>query len=393
MKIVKSTFFRKVKSEYGNFDFKPEPGFELRSYVDYESKLIVVEESPINKKSGVGYMPNQHIVNPSNAEILEFDEYKDYFDYNEKEIISEDGKLKLIYQRKHNKETNRDYKEEKLIEVETDKVLSTGKGIVFHKEPLKNALERYQEDIKRRAKEKERIDAQFTLDEHYSYCISNLTEGKFIIGYYDKQQAFKLNYSNSNFKLSVAEMTKNRVTEHLIFETHKSFKNLDEFWHHFVSNPKWYLDYSPFKENIEWKEDRIIAKLLVNEGNKIRKLRKFTKDEYRSLSTWENQVYTDSIKRSEYKQYCSNCGEPRSFSARYPKCICGNCYPLITDKNGRKLVFYNTEAMGHGCQGYYLGDEPKEKYETNICYINEIEYYAEEARFGGIVIQQKDKSL
>jgi len=393
MKIVKSKFSKKASSQYGNFDFKPDPGFELRSYIDYQSKLIVVEESPITKKSGVGYLPKQYIVNPSNAEILKFEEYKDYFDYSEKEIISVDKKLKLIYQRKHDEETNRDYKEEKLIEMESGKILSTGKGIVFHKEPLKNALERYQNNIERRNKEKEKIDAQFTLDEHYNHCISNLKEGKFIIGYFDKKNAYKLNYINSKYVMSVANLAKGIAIENLKFEPYNSFNELEEFWNQFVSNPKWYLDYSPFKENIGRKEDRLITKLLVNEGNKIRKLGNFTKDEYGNLNTWENHVYTESIKRSEYKQYCSNCGDPRSFSARYPKCICRKCYSLITDKKGRKLEFFNTVAMGHGCQGYYTGSEPKEKYDTNICYINNIEYYAQEARFGGIVYQQKDKSL
>lgn len=52
--------------------------------------------------------------------------------------------------------------------------------------------------------------------------------------------------------------------------------------------------------------------------------------------------------------------------------------------------FYNSHFGGYGCQGYYVETEPKEKYDSNICYIGDEEYYAEEARFGGIVIQKKE---
>ena len=69
MKIVKSTLFKKVKSDYGNFDFKPNAGFELRSFIDFESKLIVVEESPIKKLPGVPYSPRQFIVDPQKIDF------------------------------------------------------------------------------------------------------------------------------------------------------------------------------------------------------------------------------------------------------------------------------------------------------------------------------------
>lgn len=390
MKILKSTFFKKVKSDYGNFDFKPDEGYELRTYIDFESKLIVVEESPIKKPSGVPYSPKQYIVDPKEGEILKFDEYKKYFNYELQEIVSEDGKFKLEYQRKHDEKTGKDYREEKLIELESDKVISTGKGIVFHADKLKNALERHYDNLERRRVQAEKIAAQKTLDEHYELCKEKLINDRFILGYFDQQQVFKIIYSGEQYILFEAIKTSLRNLNEAEFKEKSKFESLDIFWRDFTKDDKWYLNYSPFKNGIEFKEDRIIAKFIINEANKIRKKGDFTKEEYMKLNAWENQVYTETIRRNEYKQYCSNCGNERSFSARYPKCICGNCYDLTTDKNGRKVTFYNTELMVHGCQGYFVDVEPKEKYDSNICYIGDDEFYAEEARFGGIVIQKKE---
>ena len=391
MKIIRSTFFRKVKSEYGNFDFQADNGFELRSYIDFVSKFIIVEESPIEKKSGIPYTPKLYVINPKNGEVIDPKTFKKYFDYDKKEILSADGKYKLFYQRIHNDETGRDHKEEELIELENNKKITSSKGIVFSKDPLKNALERYYEDQERRRMEQEKIDAQLTLKEHYDYCKKNLVDNRFILGYYTENQAFKLVYKNELFQLFQAKRTNQTIpVKDLEFKPSKSFNILTEFWNNFILNKKWYLDNSPFKDELEFKEDRIIAKFLISEANRIRKEGDFTKDEYKKLSVWENQVYTESIRRSEYKQYCAHCQNPRYFSARYPKCICRDCYKLITDEKGNKLVFYNTEAMGHGCQGYYAGEEPRKEYDSNICYIEGTKYYAEEARFGGIVIQQKE---
>ncbi len=90
----------------------------------------------------------------------------------------------------------------------------------------------------------------------------------------------------------------------------------------------------------------------------------------------------------EAKQSCPNCGESVKKYSRYPNYLCRNCVKLITDKNGRKVAFYNTHLLGYGCQGYYVDRVKKEKYNSNICFIRNQKYFVEEARFGGIVIQE-----
>ena len=73
---------------------------------------------------------------------------------------------------------------------------------------------------------------------------------------------------------------------------------------------------------------------------------------------------------------------------RYPRYLCGNCSGRVTDKEDRRVEFFNTEFLGHGCQGRYVdSDEP---YNSDVCYVDGVECWAEEAYLGGIVIQAKE---
>lgn len=252
MKILKNTFKKKVKSKYGNFDFEPDEGFELRVYVDYESKLLVIEESPLKIKSGKLYLPIQYIIDPKSGKHLNYNQYKKYFNYDPCEITSNDNQYLLKYQRKHDSETKRDYKTEKLINIKSGKTIRQSESVAFHSEKQENLLEHHLKD---------------------------LIDGK---------------------------KTKERV----------------------------------------------------------------------------------AIQRIKQPQFCSNCNQPVNYSSRYPKYICQDCVKLLTDKDGRKVAFYNTELLGYGCQGYYIDVEPHEEFDSTTCFIQDTMFFAQEARFGGIVIQK-----
>lgn len=101
------------------------------------------------------------------------------------------------------------------------------------------------------------------------------------------------------------------------------------------------------------------------------------------IEKWENLFDLSRLKDSEIIQLCPNCLSKVSYSARYPSYICNNCKNLLTDKKGRKVSFSNVSMSG-GCQGYYV-DNGK-KYNKENCFIGEREFFAQEARFGGIVI-------
>ena len=124
----------------------------------------------------------------------------------------------------------------------------------------------------------------------------------------------------------------------------------------------------------------------------------FTYEEYWKIVDWDNFLISadmdesNKFKRSKslkFKQFCPNCGNERSFTQRYPKSLCFDCYSLTTDLKGKRVEFFNSEMSG-GCQAYYVGTGQKEKYKSETCYIDGIEYFAEEARFGGIAIQLKE---
>jgi len=87
---------------------------------------------------------------------------------------------------------------------------------------------------------------------------------------------------------------------------------------------------------------------------------------------------------STKKQFCPICSREVPPSARYPAYICDACAAKSHDGAGRKVSFGNTSFSG-GCQGYYLDDQSL--YNHRVCYVGDIRCMANEARFGGIVIQ------
>lgn len=81
---------------------------------------------------------------------------------------------------------------------------------------------------------------------------------------------------------------------------------------------------------------------------------------------------------------CPICFSKIKKSFRYPNYVCSDCCLRASDKKGRLLNFYNVDLSG-GFWGHYV--DTKENYQGHICYIDGVECYANEAHFGGIVIE------
>ncbi len=105
----------------------------------------------------------------------------------------------------------------------------------------------------------------------------------------------------------------------------------------------------------------------------------FTSKEYLKIMEWDNLLIRKDKdvnsnfkldKSITFKQFCSNCKKETKFSQRYPKSICRDCYSELTSLDRRRFGFFNTYALGYGCQGYFTGTEQKEKYGSNDCFIN-----------------------
>jgi hypothetical protein len=84
------------------------------------------------------------------------------------------------------------------------------------------------------------------------------------------------------------------------------------------------------------------------------------------------------------KQYCPFCNTEVDFNPRYPNYICPSCETNPVDESGRKLEFHNVSFSG-GFEARYC--DTGEVHDSHICFISGVKCWADEARFGGIVIQ------
>jgi len=214
-------------------------------------------------------------------------------------------------------------------------------------------------------------EEKLTLEEHFKKCTSELFANKELFRYSDSNNFYKLIYDGQHFCIHIQ-----LIDLSLEFDWssemhyHKSFKTIDEFWEYLTADDNWLIIYKP--EKFGFGTDKIVAKHIVHFHNHFMKSDFLTSD-YWLLHKWMNGVYSDSIERSEYKQYCSNCKTLTFKNSRYPKYLCGDCMELIVDDQGEIVQFSKPE-----------------EYDSTVYFLNNIAYFAEEAYMGGIVIQLKE---
>jgi len=85
------------------------------------------------------------------------------------------------------------------------------------------------------------------------------------------------------------------------------------------------------------------------------------------------------------KQTCPICLAEVPSNPRYPNYVCKYCAGKAVSADGRILKFYNQSLSG-GFIAYYA--DTKEVYDSHDCYIDGVKCRADEARFGGIVIER-----
>jgi hypothetical protein len=89
----------------------------------------------------------------------------------------------------------------------------------------------------------------------------------------------------------------------------------------------------------------------------------------------------------EDKQYCPICASQTQYNSRYPNYICSSCAENPLSEDGRSLHFYNISLSG-GFGAKYA--DTGEVRDSHICFVAGRKCWADEARFGGIVIQPVD---
>ena len=84
---------------------------------------------------------------------------------------------------------------------------------------------------------------------------------------------------------------------------------------------------------------------------------------------------------------CPICGVALEPVARYPRYVCRTCASRARSRDGRPLEFFNLGLSG-GYGARYADDHAP--YQSHDCFIDGHPCRADEARFGGIVIEQDD---
>jgi hypothetical protein len=92
------------------------------------------------------------------------------------------------------------------------------------------------------------------------------------------------------------------------------------------------------------------------------------------------------------EQKCPICEKVQQESQRYPHYLCAECVDLATDETGVQVKVINSDLMGTGIQVLNKETEAKtnvwlDEYERAKVFVKGVPCYAQEAHFGGIVIQ------
>ena len=85
---------------------------------------------------------------------------------------------------------------------------------------------------------------------------------------------------------------------------------------------------------------------------------------------------------------CPICGVELAPLARYPEYLCEECVGKATDEEGRSLAFSNVSPTG-GFEAVVR--DSGETRDSHICFVDGWRCWADEARFGGIVVQPGQK--
>lgn len=83
-------------------------------------------------------------------------------------------------------------------------------------------------------------------------------------------------------------------------------------------------------------------------------------------------------------QSCPICSADVSPNPRYPRYVCRTCAAKASSAEGRLLAFENA-SFWSGFAAYYA--DSGVEYPSHECFIDGVRCRADEARFGGIVIE------
>ena len=405
MEIIKSNSLNPRKCEYGDFELQPEPGWKIsQTFIDYESKLLIVSVSNedrsqwINTGFGRTIPTKEYKIDLQTLTILTPEEWRKYFKYEPVELISQDKRYKLISQRIFEPERTSDGYQEELFDLTSNQQISKGCSIAFRKDKRENLLESHYRLLNEKEKQEQILDAKPTLEQFFLRQLEELTDQDEILHYYDELNVFQLCYTDKQFILSGSGKLPpdGKEWKSIKFDLIKRYNNVDEFWDEFISHEKWYVRFKHLNAHgLKSSKVLLLAKHINSFFNELRRTHAFTYLEYNAINNWSNLVWSDQYKSTELKQWCSNCYKEVYYQVRYPKYICSECVSKSKyDTKGNLVEFSNLSITGGfrisylDNQGNTIREDDTEEYCE--CIIDGKLFFAQEAKFGGIVIQKKD---
>lgn len=108
------------------------------------------------------------------------------------------------------------------------------------------------------------------------------------------------------------------------------------------------------------------------------------------LVAFAGRLESASKSRESSPNTCPLCGAAMTFNPRYPQAVCFVCAGSASDAKGRALDFCNAD-FGGGFVAFYR--DGGEKYDSHDCFIDGHACRADEARFGGIVVQLSEEPI
>ena len=87
-------------------------------------------------------------------------------------------------------------------------------------------------------------------------------------------------------------------------------------------------------------------------------------------------------------QRCPICRKEQPVDPRYPNHLCEACVDRAVDESGRALRFSNVGMSGGFVASYA---DTGDKRDSHVCYVDGVKCWADEARFGGVVVQPYGK--
>ena len=85
------------------------------------------------------------------------------------------------------------------------------------------------------------------------------------------------------------------------------------------------------------------------------------------------------------RQFCPICAAEIKVVLRYPNYVCRSCASKASSADGRRLNFYN-ESLSGGFLAFFA--DTNEPYDSHVCFIEGVQCRADQAHFGGIVIEK-----